>query len=49
METSTAREDFCQAVQQETARLAAQVWERVVADGAMRDIDPWLREEGGAV
>lgn len=49
METSTTREEFCQAVQQEAARLAAHVWERVVADGALRDIDTWLRQEGGAV
>jgi len=49
MERSTTREEFCQAVQQEAARLADQVSERVVAAGSMRDVDVWLREQGGAL
>ncbi len=49
MERSTTREEFCQAVQQEAARLADQVWERVVATGATREVDGWLREQGGAL
>jgi hypothetical protein len=39
MERSTTREEFCQAVQQEAARLADQVWERVVATGSTREVD----------
>lgn len=49
MERSITREEFCQAVEQETRRLAEQVWERVVAAGTTRDADAWLREQGGAV
>jgi hypothetical protein len=49
MERSTTREEFCQAVQQEAARLADQVWDRVVAVGRTRDVDGWLREEGGTL
>src|SRR2546427_11205129 len=49
MERSPTREEFCQAVQQEAARLADQVWERVVAAGTTRDVDVWLREQGGAL
>lgn len=47
MERSTTREEFCQAVQQEAARLAEQVWDGVVTSGARRDVDTWLREQGG--
>ena len=48
MKRSTTREEFCQAVQAEAARFADQVWERVVASGQTRDVDGWLREQGGA-
>ena len=49
MERSTTREEFCQAVQREAARLADQVWDRVVVAGTTRDVDLWLREQGGAL
>ena len=39
MKRSPTREEFCQAVPQETARLAEQVWKRVVAAGRTRDVD----------
>jgi hypothetical protein len=44
MERSTTREEFCQAVQQEAARLAEQVWDGVVTSGAGRVWVPknWL-------
>ena len=49
MERSTTREEFCQAVQEEAARLAEHVWERIVAAGRTRDADTWLRDQGGAL